>query len=166
MTGSIGERFLHDGAAAEGGFASPDSRAERAKPESARGLASYAYQHIDFDLQHAGMRLGSCCACSNSQTQPRPDVVVTVGWPPHQLRRAAVLGCCSIFLTEPAFAYLDPGSVSLALQAIVAGIAGALLTWKYWWHRLMKLLGLARASESEKPESAEDKNGADANSGE
>jgi len=90
---------------------------------------------------------------------------VTVSWPPHQLRRVAALGC-SIFLAEPACAYLDPGSVSLALQAIVAGIAGALLTWKYWWHRLMKLLGLARANEGEESKPAEEKNGADANSGE
>ena len=42
----------------------------------------------------------------------------------------------------PAHAYLDPGTVSLALQAIVAALAGAALTWKHWYWRLRGFLGL------------------------
>ena len=41
---------------------------------------------------------------------------------------------------EPAHAYLDPGSVSLAIQAIVAAAAGAALTWKHWYWRLRSFL--------------------------
>ena len=37
---------------------------------------------------------------------------------------------------EPAHAYLDPGSVSLVIQGIVAALAGAALTWKHWYWRL------------------------------
>ena len=44
----------------------------------------------------------------------------------------------------PADAYLDPGSVSLAIQAIVAALAGAALTWKHWYWRLRSFLGLDR----------------------
>lgn len=41
-----------------------------------------------------------------------------------------------IAASGPAHAYLDPGSVSLAIQAIVAALAGAALTWKHWYWRL------------------------------
>ena len=40
---------------------------------------------------------------------------------------------------DAAYAYLDPGSVSLAVQAVVAGIAGLALTWKHWWYRLVNM---------------------------
>ena len=40
----------------------------------------------------------------------------------------------------PADAYLDPGSVSLVIQAIVAALAGAALTWKHWYWRLRSFL--------------------------
>ena len=52
-------------------------------------------------------------------------------------------------VSEPAYAYLDPGSVSLAVQAIVAGIAGAALTWKYWWHRVLEIFGLRKNRDME-----------------
>ena len=44
----------------------------------------------------------------------------------------------------PANAYLDPGSVSLAIQAIIAALAGAALTWNHWYWRLRSFLGLDR----------------------
>ena len=44
----------------------------------------------------------------------------------------------------PADAYLDPGSVSLVIQGIVAALAGAALTWKHWYWRLRSFLGLDR----------------------
>ena len=46
--------------------------------------------------------------------------------------------------SSPAHAYLDPGSVSLAIQAVVAALAGAALTWKHWYWRLRSFLGLDR----------------------
>ena len=46
---------------------------------------------------------------------------------------------CSLLLlsmySSNAHAYLDPGSISLALQAITAAVAGAVLTGKYWFWR-------------------------------
>ena len=36
-------------------------------------------------------------------------------------------------------AYLDPGSISLVLQGILAVIAGAIATGKYWFRRFISL---------------------------
>lgn len=48
-----------------------------------------------------------------------------------------------VVLTGPAHAYLDPGTGSIILQSLIAGIAGALLFFKsYWW----RFLGLFRKS--------------------
>ena len=37
-------------------------------------------------------------------------------------------------LTKNAYAYLDPSAITAFIQLLVAGIAGALFTIKYWWH--------------------------------
>jgi len=61
MTGSIGERFLHDGSAAEGGFVSFGLRMERANSEKCKELGILVrHQLVAFDLQHAGLRPDSC----------------------------------------------------------------------------------------------------------
>ena len=48
-----------------------------------------------------------------------------------------------------AHAYLDPGSVSLALQAIAAAVAGAMLTGKYWFWRVLGMLGIKKQREDQ-----------------
>lgn len=50
-----------------------------------------------------------------------------------------VIASFFIFI-EPAWAYLDPGSVSLWLQGILAGIAAIATTSKFWWFRLKDLI--------------------------
>ena len=63
----------------------------------------------------------------------------------------SVVGLISfVFLTAsgPAYAYVDPGSVSLAIQGIVAALAGAALTWKHWYWRLRSFLGRNRKPSS------------------
>jgi hypothetical protein len=45
-----------------------------------------------------------------------------------------------LFTIEPAWAYLDPGSVSLWLQGILAGIAAIATTSRFWWFRLKDLV--------------------------
>ena len=45
-----------------------------------------------------------------------------------------------IAASGPAHAYLDPGSVSLWIQGIVAALAGVALTWKHWYGRLRSFL--------------------------
>ena len=46
-----------------------------------------------------------------------------------------------IAASGPAHAYLDPGSVSLWIQGIVAALAGVALTWKHWCRRLRSFFG-------------------------
>ena len=46
----------------------------------------------------------------------------------------AVLGCTA--LAAPSFAYLDPGTGSIILQSILAGIAVAMGVLRLYWYRL------------------------------
>ncbi|MEM7703945.1 MAG: hypothetical protein AAF358_00240 [Pseudomonadota bacterium] len=48
-----------------------------------------------------------------------------------------------------AFAYLDPGSGSLLLQAILGGVAGLLVAGKLFWWRILAFFGIKQDSESE-----------------
>jgi hypothetical protein len=40
----------------------------------------------------------------------------------------------------PAWAYLDPGSVSLVVQGAVAAVATAAATFRLWWYRVKELV--------------------------
>jgi hypothetical protein len=57
-------------------------------------------------------------------------------------------------------AYLDPGSGSMILQAIAAGLAGVAVTAKLWWRRLLRFLRIRK----EEPEVREHKAGSEADS--
>lgn len=46
----------------------------------------------------------------------------------------------TIFTRGEAWAYLDPGSVSLFFQALVAAFFGGLLLLKRYWHRIVDFL--------------------------
>lgn len=52
-----------------------------------------------------------------------------------------VFGVCLLTLSAPAWAYLDPGSVSLGLQAVIAAIAALAATFRFWWYRIKGLFG-------------------------
>lgn len=45
---------------------------------------------------------------------------------------AALLG---VALTSPSYAYLDPGTGSIILQSILAGIAVAMGLLRFYWHQ-------------------------------
>lgn len=38
--------------------------------------------------------------------------------------------------TAPAYAYIDPGTGSLALQALIGAVAGGMFAAKMWWARI------------------------------
>lgn len=44
--------------------------------------------------------------------------------------------CFSFFLTKDALAYLDPGTGSIILQAIIAAIATAGATITFYWRKI------------------------------
>jgi hypothetical protein len=57
----------------------------------------------------------------------------------------ALSGLCStILLTNPAQAYLDPGSGSMLLQLLLGGVAGAVVVLKLYWQRVLHFLGLRK----------------------
>jgi len=45
------------------------------------------------------------------------------------------------------FAYLDPGSGSVILQAILGGVAAIAVTAKLWWARLLTFLRIRKPAE-------------------
>ena len=49
-----------------------------------------------------------------------------------------------LFEMHAVFAYLDPGSGSMILQAVVGGVAAAGVMAKFYWKRLLGFLGLRK----------------------
>jgi hypothetical protein len=46
-----------------------------------------------------------------------------------------------VTLATPAQAYLDPGTGSMVLQVLLGGLAGLALAGRYYWHRILVMLG-------------------------
>ncbi len=59
-------------------------------------------------------------------------------------------------MTPVILTYLDPGSGSLVVQAIIGAIAAAGVAIKVFWHRILRFLGLKKTP---KPEIAEGESG-------
>ena len=51
-------------------------------------------------------------------------------------------------------AYLDPGSGSVLLQALLGGVAALAITGKLWWHRLLTFLRIRKDLVDPAPEPA------------
>jgi len=45
-----------------------------------------------------------------------------------------------MFISEPAYAYIDPGSAGLLLQAIIGAIAAGAVALKIYWRRIVAFL--------------------------
>tara|TARA_R110000822_G_scaffold187752_27_gene326924 strand:+ start:9364 stop:9582 length:219 start_codon:yes stop_codon:yes gene_type:complete len=56
-----------------------------------------------------------------------------------------------MFVSSSANAYLDPGTGSMILQAIIASVAFGLLTIKSWWYRLASLFQKKQQKEGDEP---------------
>jgi hypothetical protein len=52
-------------------------------------------------------------------------------------------------MMTPEYAYIDPGSGSMILQAIVGGVAAALVFAKFWWRRLLEFLHIRKPGDAE-----------------
>lgn len=44
---------------------------------------------------------------------------------------------CGIFISQPAYAYIDPGTGSMVLQTVIAGIAAGFTTVAFYWSRIV-----------------------------
>ena len=49
-----------------------------------------------------------------------------------------------VFNSTKTYAYLDPGSISLILQAIIASIAGAAITWRHWYWKILSFFRIQK----------------------
>lgn len=52
----------------------------------------------------------------------------------------SILVALGVIGIEPAFAYLDPGTGSIILQAVIGAVAGALIAIKLYWYKLVTFL--------------------------
>ena len=50
-----------------------------------------------------------------------------------------------------AYAYLDPGTGSMLLQGLIAGLMGALYTIKIYWARIKSFFGRSKNDEKKDP---------------
>jgi hypothetical protein len=58
---------------------------------------------------------------------------------------ALVLILLAVSIAKPAHAYLDPGTGSIMLQAVLAGVAGLAVVFRLYFGKLKAALGLRRA---------------------
>lgn len=72
-------------------------------------------------------------------------------------RVCGILPLIALFLvmtTGSAHAYIDPGSGSIIIQAIIGAVAAGLFTLKIYWHRLTGLFSRGKNDEGKTDESA------------
>ena len=62
---------------------------------------------------------------------------------------ASILGIKILSLPLSILAYIDPGTGSIILQALVATVVGAAIAVKLFWHRLLKFFGLRKGNPSD-----------------
>lgn len=55
-----------------------------------------------------------------------------------------VFSALAFLLPKPAAAYLDPGTGTILLQALIASIAGGLALVGFYWQKLKSVLGIGR----------------------
>jgi hypothetical protein len=53
-------------------------------------------------------------------------------------------------------AYIDPGTGSIVLQALVASVVGAAIAVKLFWHRILKFLGIRKGTKTDLSENESD----------
>lgn len=55
-----------------------------------------------------------------------------------------VAAIISVASSEPAFAYIDPGTGSMILQGIIGGVAGGLFIMRTYWARVVSFFSGGR----------------------
>jgi hypothetical protein len=65
---------------------------------------------------------------------------------PITLRILAMAALLQLALTSQALAYIDPGSGSFFVQMLLAGILGAGMAIKAYWHRIKAFFGGSKAA--------------------
>ena len=60
-----------------------------------------------------------------------------------------VVFCTLGLITEPAFAYLDPGTGGMLLQIALGGVAGLAVAGKLFWHQLKTFFRFGKSDNTE-----------------
>jgi hypothetical protein len=68
---------------------------------------------------------------------------------PHRRFAALLLALTMLLSAWPADAYLDPGTGSIVLQAVIAAVAAVAMALKLYWTRLKSLFGRNRLRKKE-----------------
>jgi hypothetical protein len=71
---------------------------------------------------------------------------------------AAILGIQFLSIQLSILAYIDPGTGSIILQALVASLVGAAIAVKLFWYRILKFFGIKKSTNSELSEKPEEPN--------
>ena len=89
--------------------------------------------HMDEENAIVEALSGAVMASTVSAEEPQPS----------RRRKKAVIACALTLATAPmpAWAYLDPGTGSLILQMLVAGVLGALVYMRVAWDRTREFFG-------------------------
>lgn len=72
------------------------------------------------------------------------------------LLKKLVIFLSLLLIASPGYAYLDPGTGSMILQGIIAGVAMASITLKMYWHRFKSFFSRKTATPEEVVEDSEE----------
>lgn len=61
-----------------------------------------------------------------------------------------------LLFTQPAWAYLDPGTGSMLLQVILGGIAAIGVALKLFWHKIRIALGFSKKADPDDEQEEEE----------
>ncbi|HEY2981479.1 MAG TPA: hypothetical protein VGJ22_09885 [Anaerolineales bacterium] len=61
-----------------------------------------------------------------------------------KLQILLVFGALALMLPKPAWAYLDPGTGMILVQALIASVAGGFALIGIYWRKLKSVLGLEK----------------------
>ncbi|MBM2829307.1 MAG: hypothetical protein HW411_97 [Gammaproteobacteria bacterium] len=76
---------------------------------------------------------------------------------PNNIYKKCLLTLLFFSIISNAHAYIDPGTGSLLIQGLLAAIAGAMVTIKIYWHRILTFFGRKRDREKENQENMNSK---------
>jgi hypothetical protein len=61
-----------------------------------------------------------------------------------------------LFFPTKAFAYIDPGTVSIILQGLIGALAATIVTLKIYWYKVSKFFGIEKKNKTRKEDNKKD----------
>lgn len=65
---------------------------------------------------------------------------------------AGIVLCLCALAPSEAYAYLDPGTGTFALQGLIAGVAGGVISIRAYWRRIGRLFRRSKTGSDSRPE--------------